>query len=159
MITLTPIKPRATATTLRAVEGAIRQAYQEAAEQLLQDYAGTYATWDHKPKPRLRVSRGGVAVEIPDRIWTFVDKGTRPHRIEPRRATRLAFPSAYAAKTRPGSIKSGPGGPSGSTVILPPGRGVNHPGTKARGFTRRLKAKWKTKWPSMVQHAIHKAVK
>lgn len=155
MITLTPIKPKATRQKFQAVEAAVKAAFQQGAKELLEDFAKTYQTWEHKPRPRVRIGRTDVEVRIDDAIWGYVDKGTRPHVIRARRAAALAFASGYSAKTRPGSIIAGQGGPSGGAVFA---QEVNHPGTKARGFSRRLRAKWKEKWPKLVQAAVKQAV-
>jgi hypothetical protein len=156
MIKLTPIKPTTTAAKFRAVEAAVKAAYQQGAKELVEDFGKTYATWDHKPRPVVRVSRAGVDVRIDDEIWGYVDKGTRPHVIRARRAAVLAFTSGYSAKTRPGSIIATSGGPTGDARFA---KEVQHPGTKARGFTRRLRAKWKEKWPRLVSQAVAGAVR
>lgn len=156
MITLIPIKPKATRQKFQAVEAAVTAAFQQGAKELLEDFAKTYQTWEHKPRPRVRVGRAGVEVRVDDEIWNYVDKGTRPHVIRARRAAVLAFTSGYTAKTRPGSIIARSGGPSGEKVFA---KEVMHPGTKARGFSRRLKAKWKEKWPRLVGQAVSRAVR
>lgn len=155
MIKLTPIKPKTTAAKFRAVEAAVTAAYQQGAKELLEDFAKTYQTWERKPRPRVRVGRAGVEVRIDDKVWTMLDKGTRPHVIRARRAAVLAFTSGYSPKTRPGSIIATSGGPSGKAVFA---QEVQHPGTKARGFSRRLRAKWKEKWPRLVGQAVRRAV-
>lgn len=156
MISLKPIKPKTTAAKLRAVEAAVKAQTQQSAKELVQDYEKTYQTWEHKPRPTVLVSTKGVSVRIDDAIWNYVDKGTRPHEIRARRAKALAFASGYTAKTRPGSIIARNGGPHGESRFA---QVVQHPGTKARGFTVRLRAKWKAKWPKDMQAAISKAVR
>lgn len=156
MIKLIPIKPKTTAANFARVERAVREVYPKAAGELLADFEKTVSTWDEKPRFRVRVGRDAVSVYTDNAIWRFVDQGTRPHTIRPRRASVLAFPGGYAAKTRVGSIIARAGGPSGDTRFA---REVQHPGTKARGFSRRLRAKWKDKWPAMVQQAIREALR
>jgi hypothetical protein len=67
--------------------------------------------------------------------WLWIDKGTKPHVILPVNATVLAFPSSYSAGSTPGSIKTKAATSGGDTVFA---RGVNHPGTEARGWTEIL---------------------
>ena len=156
MIRLTPIKPKTTAAMLRRMEQVIKAQTQQSAKELVADYEKTYQTWEHRPTPTVTVSRQGVSVRIDDPIWNFVNQGTRPHEIRAKRGRALAFASGYTAKTRPGSIIAKGGGPHGATAFA---QVVQHPGTKARGFTRRLKAKWQAKWPKDMQAAISKAVR
>lgn len=156
MIRLEPIKPKTTAARLRAVEAAVRQAYQDAARELVEDLNKTTATWDHRPKPTVRVSSQGIEARIDDKVWGMLDKGTRPHTIRARRAKALAFASGYTAKTRPDSLFARSGGPSGGTVFA---REVQHPGTKPRRWSIRLKSKWKQKWPSMVNAGVARAIR
>lgn len=156
MIKLTPIKPRTTQQNLARVEAAIKEAFQQAAKELVEDFQKTTATWDHQPRPTLTISRQGVEARIDDKVWGMLDKGTRPHTIRARRAKALAFASGYTAKTRPDSLFARSGGPSGGTVFA---REVQHPGTKPRRWSIRLKSKWKQKWPSMVNAGVARAIR
>lgn len=156
MIKLTPIKPKATAQTFRAVRAAAMAATQQAAKALVADYEKTTATWKTDVRWTVTVSANGVLVRTDNQIWKFVDQGTRPHEIRAKAGKALRFAQGYTAKTRPGSIIARSGSPSGDDAFA---RSVQHPGTKARGFTTRLRAKWKEKWPKDMQAAITKAVR
>lgn len=153
-VILQAIKPKAGPSVFQQVVKALETAQQRAAKELLQDYQKTTQTWDNQPAWTVRVSKREIAVFTKSEIWGWVDKGTRPHTIRVRRAKALAFASGYTAKTRPGSIIATAGGPSGDTRFAIE---VNHPGTKPRGFSVRLRAKWKQKWPRDLQAAITKA--
>lgn len=153
-IILQAIKPRARSSRFADVAKALQQVQQQAVKELLADYEKTTATWENKPRWVVRVGRDRVEVYTRSTIWRYVDEGTRPHEIRARRAQALAFASGYRAKTRPGSIIAGAGGPEGDTRFA---QSVQHPGTKARGFSRRLRAKWKEKWPRMLRQAITRA--
>lgn len=139
------------------VSAAIRAQSQRSAADLLADHEKTVSTWEHKPRFTVKVSQVEVEVRTDDQIWRYVDQGTKPHVIRPKRPGGvLRFQSGYSAKTRPGSIISGNGGASGPIVTA---HEVHHPGTKARGFSRRLRAKWKEKYPRDMQRAISEAVR
>jgi hypothetical protein len=153
-VILQAIKPKASPSVFKQVVKALEAAQQRAAKELLADYQKTTQTWDNQPAWTVRVSRREIAVFTKSEVWNWVDKGTRPHTIRVRRAKALAFASGYTAKTRPGSIIAQPGGPSGDTRFAIE---VEHPGTKPRRFSDRLRAKWKTKWPRDLQAAITKA--
>lgn len=153
-IRLEPIKPRARSSVFQQVIKATQEAQRQAAKELLADYQKTTATWDEQPRWVVTVGRDTITVRTDSEVWNYVDKGTRPHEIRARRAKALAFASGYQAKTRPGSIIAQPGGPSGEPRFA---IAVQHPGTRSRGFSRRLRAKWKVKWPRMLQAAVTKA--
>lgn len=99
------------------------------------DFEATTATWKHKPVFTVDVSTKGqgpaVLVGTSDQIYGYVNDGTKPHVIRPKRGRVLRFASGYTAKTSPGVIGSGAGGASGGAIFS---RQVNHPGTKARNF-------------------------
>lgn len=155
-IKLTPIKAKVFPGQASKVEAAIKAASQRAAAELVADHEKTVSTWSRKPRFTVKVSSREIEVRTDDPIWGYVDRGTKPHVIRPRRGKLLRFATGYSAKTRPGSIISGAGGASGPVVFA---REVNHPGTKARGFSRRLRAKWKEKYPRDMQRAIAEAVR
>lgn len=155
-IKLTPIKAKVFPQQASKVEAAIRAQSQRSAAELVADLQRTASTWEHQPKFTVKVSAREIEARTDDKIWGYVDQGTRPHVIRPKRAKMLRFATGYAAKTRPGSIISGNGGASGSVAWA---NEVRHPGTKARGFSRRLRAKYKEKYPRDMQRAISEAVR
>lgn len=53
----------------------------------------------------------------------ILERGQRPHRIEPRDATRLAWPASRSRR--------------GRSVVLPVGQGVNHPGAEGHRILER----------------------
>ena len=129
------------------------------------DFQGTTKTWKHKPVFEslisLRQAAGPVLfVFTQDKIYGYVDKGTRPHEIWAGYYTgksdkkTLAFPSAFTPKTTPGSLKSGPGSSGGDTVFTPY---VEHPGTKPRDFTGQIKKLEEPKFKRAMEAAMKQA--
>lgn len=115
----------------RIASGKIAEAMREGIERVT-------ATWSSESKPRVRFEFDGAEVSmiVDGRIFGYVDQGTKPHDIAPKRpGGRLVFtyggPGSYTPKTQPGLLASGPGGQSGETTYA---RVVKHPGTKARNF-------------------------
>lgn len=104
------------------------------------DYDSTTRTWDHKVKFEVEVTQNGANYEVTagthDKIYGFVDAGTKAHIIRPKRSKYLSFSSGYRAKTRVGVIGSQPGGSFGDTVLA---QEVHHPGFPGRQFTVRIK--------------------
>lgn len=122
----------------RNIPKALENAARDIRNELEQRYRPTYAYWEHRPTVNVDVHahprRMDIVVET-DRIYSFVDLGTRPHPIFARRAPVLHFLSDYQPKTMPGVLGSGSGGAYGDDVFA---RRVMHPGTQARGFTKRI---------------------
>jgi hypothetical protein len=96
-------------------------------------------TWDHKVSFVIRFQAKGSSyvgvVYTSDKIYRYLNAGTRPHIIRARRAKRLAFFSGgFVAKTSPGSLNAGSGRRADSGFTRP--MVVHHPGTVAREWTR-----------------------
>lgn len=90
--------------------------------------------------------------------WTWLDEGTRPHVIRPRRAKRLRFQrGGFRAKTSVGKFESGAGKPASGPVIF--SKGVRHPGTKARGWAALLSKRRQAPFRQRVFDAIDRAAK
>lgn len=125
-------------------------------------------TWQHKPNWKLEITlRGGPAVYLglsgegeANRIFQYVDKGTKPHEIWAGWWTGksdkkwLAFPSVSEPKTTPGVIGSGPGGSAGEMQYR---THVHHPGTEARKFTDTLQEKWEPLFRDHMEDAMRLA--
>lgn len=99
-------------------------------------------TWTHKPDVLISKTGGGVGraqtatigVRVNSDSYQYVDKGTRPHKIFPRREGGvLAFNSRFKAKSRPNSLRAYRGMSAGPTRFA---AFVNHPGTEPRNFTK-----------------------
>lgn len=141
----------------RAVIGVLVDTQREG----LIEYRKTVATWDSKPKFRGETPRiTGAHIELrfgtDNEIYAYVDFGTRPHLILPRRAPALAFQSGYTPKTARGVIGSTRGGSSGNRVFA---RAVYHPGTQARLFTKIIAAKAQAKIKPRMDKAIADVVR
>lgn len=124
------------------------------------DFEATTKTWNHKPSFTVDVSTKGqgpaVLVGTSDEIYTYVNEGTKPHAIFPRKAKVLRFQGGYKAKTSPGNIGSSAGGASGPTLFRP---FVQHPGTKARKFDEVIAKKWQPLFKKEMQAAMAEATR
>jgi len=141
------------------------------------------ANWENRPRFKIRVGynyaapgrqsytgqmfkRGSlvlgyrlVGTRKSMQIWTWLNLGTKRHKIRAKNAPRLAFmwggPGSYKAKTTPGgkSLKfGGPGSVSGGTLHRP--IEVDHPGNKPRDFDGYVQHKIKTKFRRAIKLAI-----
>lgn len=116
---------------------AMQKATYKAAGLILKDLEATVRTWSTKPTFDLTITEKGgdysVTAGTDSEIYKFVDSGTKPHQIKPKRSKYLRFSSGFKAKTRPSIIGSQDGGSFGDAIYS---KGVKHPGTKARQFTK-----------------------
>lgn len=136
MAVIKAIKPRIKSSMAKQAMTAIERVNTQTAEAIVKNYNRTTNGWSDRPKPIVWVGRDRLEARMDSQVWNWLDKGTRPHRIEPKkRAGLLRFRTGYVARTRPGSLDSGAGGANGPFVFS---RGVNHPGTKPRKWTKKI---------------------
>lgn len=123
------------------------------------------ANWKNKPdfKARKSITASEISVNVfpsgPNKkIWTFVDKGTKPHVIVPKNASRLAFRTGYKPKTlaRPARTVSGGGISTGPKVFA---QKVNHPGNEPRNFTLQIAKDIKPGFKKEIENAFRRASK
>lgn len=125
-------------------------ALDEMARGAQKDFNKATANWKHKPSFEIVKTKNTAAIKISGlnaAIFGFVDRGTRPHIIRPKRAQSrkgrkgtLVFRTGYQAKTRPNNTQF-----VGSGVASGPWRSakqVRHPGSKARNITRIIAKRW-----------------
>ncbi len=128
------------------------------ARKVDKDFQATTSTWENKPEFETIISlRGGRAeflVGTNSEIFKFVDEGTKPHMIYPKKAKFLRFQGGYNAKTQPGVLGSGQSSYSGDTIFS---RGVKHPGNKPRKFTEMITKKWKSRFKDEMHDAMRRA--
>lgn len=86
-----------------------------------EEVAAITANWSTPPAVRVQQGTYEATITVEDKRWTWLDQGTRPHVITPKQRRFLKF----VAK-------------SGETVFA---KKVNHPGTKARNYTKRVQQK------------------
>lgn len=157
---LRPIIPRSPLYHTATMEREIKDALTKLGKDVVKTFEGTTSTWNTKVKFDLKVTvnnnEASIEVSTDNEIYGYVNEGTKPHIIRPKRARRLAFQTGYRAKTRPKSITSGPGGASGPYAYA---NIVHHPGTKAREFTKYVTIRYVDILPMVIQDAINRAAK
>jgi len=146
-----------------AVAREINKGVQEGGEILLDAHKRVTRTW--KPiQFKLKVTKVHgwpfrpkkvtASVTTKDLRWLWTDKGTKPHIIKPKRAKVLAFPSGFAPKSKPNSLRAREGFSGGPTVFS---KGVKHPGTKPRNFTPLIEKKYGPKFRTAVNNGFTRA--
>lgn len=150
-VVLQSIQPKAM-LQVAPIRLAMLNALRKAGTQVKKDFAQTTTTWKHKVTFESLISAAQnkltLVVDTNDKIWGYVDQGTKPHDIwagfytgKSKKKT-LAFASVWSPKTKPGSLSSGQGTRGATNTFRPY---VRHPGTKARGFSSMI-TKRRTLW-------------
>jgi hypothetical protein len=151
---LNAITPKHLPTTKEYMQ-AMEKATRKVAALAMRDMQSTTRTWDHKPDFDVTVTRTGndfvVVAGTDDKIYGFVDAGTRPHEIKAKRSKYLAFQSGYRAKTRVGIIGSNEGGAFGDTEFR---KSVKHSGFPGRKFILRIQRRRQVTMRQEVGQAI-----
>jgi hypothetical protein len=141
-----------------------RNTLEEIRQGIRADLDKVTATWNHKPvffELKTQAAGGAlfgseIRITTNDAIFRFVDQGTRPHMIRPRKPGGvLAFQAGYARKTYPGYITSVKGGKFGPMRYA---RAVRHPGTKPRHFSETITKKWQAKAGTLMERRVKMAL-
>lgn len=119
--------------------------------------------WTHKPGFRQQkyASPNTYSIKIVPTgryatIWTYVDKGTKPHEIAAKNVPLLKFQSGYSARTAPvAKFQQGTGQSFGPWVSA---QVVQHPGTEARKFTQTWIDELDPPFPDRIQAAIQRGL-
>lgn len=147
---------------IASLRSELRDAMEELQDGVQKDFESTVSTWRNSVDFATRLTVGNaITLQVSPsgsgaEIWGYVNEGTRPHVIRPRTARVLAFRTGYRAKTRPGRIKAGSGGASGSTAFA---QQVFHPGTEGRDFTGLIADKWKPEFKRIGENAMRRVAK
>lgn len=139
ILKLIPIIPKGLAAKFKAAPDAVAKGMDDAAEAVKKDYELTTQGWKHGVTFTVTTQGANRTVSTADDIWRYVDEGTKPHVIVPKRGRVLRFAVGGRAKTAPGKLTSGSGSKGGAVVFRPR---VNHPGTKARLFSQQIAKRW-----------------
>lgn len=156
MPNLTSIKPRRNPFDLPKIKRAIENTLTAAAKGVKVDYGVVTQTWENKPEVDIESGPGFRIVRPRGKIFGYVDQGTPPHIIRAKAGGVLVFGVGGTAKTRPRVIASGAGS-QGNTIVKTPM--VQHPGTKAREFSKTIAAKWQRELPRIMQRALAAALR
>lgn len=149
---LAPIKSKNRKKMLSDVDGIARAEIKagmgRVKDALVKSHEKIVADWEHKPEFRTRLTMKGDQIALYvfpageyKAIWTYVDRGTKPHKIRARNAPRLAFlvGGGYEPKTlaKPARTVVGGGFVRPPTHLVRPME-VDHPGSEGRGFTEQI---------------------
>ncbi len=151
---LEPIKPKKPIFDVPKFEAEIKAATRQTVDDIKADYQKTVKTWRHKPT--FYTTRRGTVwyIGTNDKIYGYVELGTKPHIIAPKRAGgRLHFNRfGFKAKSRVNYIDSyaGQTATKGETFA----KVVHHPGTSARNFGKPIAKKREKQFAQLCRAAI-----
>jgi hypothetical protein len=150
------IVPKDLAIDQKRLNRAIENGLDASAQAAKADFDVTTQTWKTDVTFSIKKRNKARRVTTSNRIYGYVNDGTRPHIIRPKRARVLTFLTPYRAKTKPRKIRSGRGG-VGNTIIYT--KIVQHPGTQAREFDKTIQEKWQRALPTTMQRTIDSEVR
>lgn len=128
--------------------------------RIKEQYDKTTRTWKNRPTFSTQITLSGskpsVLVSTQSDIYGYVDYGTRPHIIRPRRAKKLRFRAGSTPKTTPNVIGSSGGSAGGAPVYA---NFVRHPGNAPRNFTKTIKRDVRPVFKQYMVEAVGKAAR
>lgn len=135
---LKAIIPKQSFALSKPMTKALAQATTDTLNTMKKDFERTTRGWKTEVKfttqKALNVTSTSIrgAVGTDNKIYGYVNNGTRPHIIRPKRAKALRFQTGYRPKTRFRTLISFSGG--GAYGAYAYAKSVRHPGTKPREF-------------------------
>jgi predicted DNA-binding transcriptional regulator len=148
MLKLVAKRPTKDPIDLAAIRKRIEQGLDDTAVEVKDDLDATTKTWRHSVAFVTKKGRMQRTISTRDKIYGYVEKGTKPHDIVARTGRVLRFGLNPLAKTKPGMIGSGPGR-AGSPIIFR--QRVRHPGTDPRRFIPAIVKKRRTRLAENIQ--------
>lgn len=132
---------------------------------LVKSHERIVSNWKNKPgfAARKTIKPNLITVSVfptgPNKkIWIFVDRGTRPHIIKAKGGGVLRFQTGYQPKTLPSPARTVSGG-GRSTGPFRAAKQVNHPGSKARNFSKIIAEDIKPGFKREVENAFRRTSK
>jgi len=126
------------------------------ASDVVADLEGTAATWEDQPTFDVKSNAdGSQKITTEHRVWNWVDQGTAPHTIVPKRAEFLRFNVPYSPATRPGSLKARNAKTGKKTVRT---RVVFHPGIEPRQFSVKILRVWDPRIPRRISKKLDEGI-
>ena len=140
---LIPIKPKGKLFDLPRIERAVRQGMRAAGDEAISLLEGYTKDWNPPPTFEAVPVSDGIVVGTDDQRFEWVDEGTKPHVITPKRAKVLRFNAG------------GGGGATGDVVYT---KRVNHPGTAPRNYTALVNKQMQDALPTIIASYLDPAL-
>jgi lipoprotein-anchoring transpeptidase ErfK/SrfK len=157
MIIVRALNPKLHLLSSSIFRDEIKKAAEGIRKDALKDFERTTATWNHKPKftSQVKAHQDGVTIEITtdDKIYGYVDQGTKPHVIQAHTDKGLVFTVGGSPKTEPHVVQAFPGKRGDKWVRK---MQVKHPGTAARKFSEDIAKSYKPEFQKAMRNAIER---
>lgn len=122
---------------------------------IVSDFLKPTETWKENVHFDVRIKYTGDKLEsqvsTDNKIYVYLDKGIQPHIIQAKPGKHLFFALEFQAKTKPGSLSSGPGSVGSEKIVA---NMVNHPGTKPRRYSQLIYNRAKPRFIKRIRTAI-----
>lgn len=152
---LKPITTKRYSLSPATIAKAIEMALDVTAQESLADLQKTTRTWATPVKFTINKLKYGRSIGTSNVIYKYVDQGTSPHVIRPKRpGYPLRFKTGGRAKTKVATIASYKGAPGNTPIAA---YQVMHPGTQARLFTQVINTRNKRRFPKNLNAALREA--
>ena len=135
-VRLKAILPHLPVVNSAKIVAAVRAELNAVGREVKSEFVQTTAGWRTDVHFSVEVGLGTVTVSTDNAIYGYVNNGTKPHLITPRRGKVLRFSGGSGTLYRPR---------------------VAHPGTKPKRHSQRIAARWKGKLQGRLQAAISSA--
>lgn len=134
---------------------ALEIALDRAAEVALKELRRTTTTWKTQVEFTVQRTHYQRRIRTTNQIWNWVDRGTPPHDIEPKKKKFLQFQTGYQRKTVPGILDSFTGGSYGAYRRT---KFIEHPGIKPRKFREAMQDLLEERLKDEVELAVLQAL-
>lgn len=132
----------------------VEQLLKDERKVVKRDYLITVRTWERKPDFEETTEKDSVSVTTKNKVYGYIDDGTKPHVIKAKKAPRLAFyRTGFVAKTVSNALTPRPGKRANADFSRP--LEVKHPGFPARNYTKMIKKRSSARFAYALQKAIH----
>lgn len=131
-IKITPIKAKPILPNLAKI---VVEEMRQEARNVQREYEQTVRTWKNQPDFEIEEKDKNIYVNTDDKVYGYVDKGTRPHIIKPKNpGYPLRFNTVgFRSKSVPQKLIARAGSPAKPPEARP--MFVKHPGNDPRRFT------------------------
>lgn len=153
IIKVIPIIPKNTLDA-NVLAAALRKEIRKESRAVERELGYPSRRWKHRVDFKIDETNEGANIGTNDKIYTYVDQGTKPHIIKPKKAKVLVFNSKFKAKTKPDSLSSSAGRSEPPKVFA---KIVKHPGIKARGFVKLVAVRSRRRFQTAINRAIFNA--
>jgi len=137
---------------------------------LIDEHEKRVENWEHQPdfEARNYIKIDSISITVfpageNKKIWVFVSKGTKPHKIPkvPKTKGFLFFPwggpGSYVPKTTTSGGYGGPGTVNNPEMTAR--RQVDHPGTEARNFEKHIREDFKDDYSRIMENAWRRIIR